>query len=202
MNQIKGRKIVFLITVIIVATLLCIFLMNRKNGQSTMPVNNLDWGMEQKEVQMFYTFADDGQEVSPHIFYFDLAESQRIYDCQMKITLVFEEGYGLTGVIGYTDDVEKLQKSIGDELGKYPTGAQPSNGISWQSELVKEQYGREQIEQRFCEMFGESDTTQNAITGLMNSPLISYELKTSGNRKGMLFIDADNLVKVQKLLAE
>jgi hypothetical protein len=28
------------------------------------------------------------------------------------------------------------------------------------------------------------------------------ELKTSGNRKGMLFIDADHYVKVQKLLTE
>lgn len=161
MNQIKWRKIVFLITAIIVVILLCIFFFYRKNGQWTIPLNDLDWGMEQKEVQMFYTFADDGQEVSPHIFYFDLSEAQKIYDCQMNITLVFEEGYGLTGVIGYTDEVEKLQKNIENELGKYPTGAQPSNGIIWQSELVKEQYDREQIEQRYCEMFGESDTMQN-----------------------------------------
>lgn len=165
-------------------------------------MNNLVWGMDQKEVQMFYTFADNGEEVSPHIFYYDLKEPQEIYGCQMDITLVFEEGYGLKGVVGYTDEVEELQKNIQNDLGKYRTGAQPSNGISWKSELVGEQYDRDQIEREYCKIFGEDELTQSILTGLLGSPLVSIELKTSGNRRGMFFIDANNLMKVQKLLTE
>lgn len=201
-NGIKWRKYAFLITIMIVIIFCCIFLNNRVNEQWTTHMNNLAWGMDQEEVQMFYAFANNGEEVSPHIFHYDLKESQEIYGCQLNITLIFEEGYGLTGVIGYTDEVENLQKNIEHDLGKYRTGAQPSNGISWKSELVGDQYDKDQIANRYCEIFGENDITQSVLTGLLYSPLVSCELKTSGNRKGMLFINANTLVKVQELMAE
>ena len=184
-NRIKWSKVVILIITIIFGIFLCISLNNRKSGKWTTHMDHLEWGMEEKEVQKFYIFADNGEEVSPHIFHYDLEELQEIYGCQMNITLIFEEGYGLKGVLGYTDEVERLQKNIQDDLGKYRTGAQPSDGISWKSELVGDQYDKDQIEK-----------------GLLNSPSVSMELKTSGNRKGMLFIDADHYVKVQKLLTE
>lgn len=201
-NRIKRSGLVVLVILIISSIFVCILLNNKKNEQWTTHMNNLVWGMDQKEVQMFYTFADNGEEVSPHIFYYDLKEPQEIYGCQMDITLVFEEGYGLKGVVGYTDEVEKLQKNIQNDLGKYRTGAQPSNGISWKSELVGEQYDRDQIEREYCKIFGEDELTQSILTGLLGSPLVSIELKTSGNRRGMFFIDANNLMKVQKLLTE
>lgn len=201
-NRIKWSKVVILIITIIFGIFLCISLNNRKSGKWTTHMDHLEWGMEEKEVQKFYIFADNGEEVSPHIFHYDLEELQEIYGCQMNITLIFEEGYGLKGVLGYTDEVEGLQKNIQDDLGKYRTGAQPSDGISWKSELVGDQYDKDQIEKGYRRILGENELTQNVLTGLLNSPSVSMELKTSGNRKGMLFIDADHYVKVQKLLTE
>lgn len=203
-NRLKWDKYVclILIAVVVVVIFAFVFLSRENNEQWGTHINDLEWGMDQKEVQMFYTFADDGEEVSHHIFYYDLNESQEIYGCQMNITLVFEEDYGLKGVIGYTDEVDKLQKNIQDDLGKYRTGAQPSNGISWKSELVGDQYDREQIEKGYCKLLGENELMQSVLTGLLGSPSVSIELITSGNRRGMFVIDADKLVEVQKLLTE
>lgn len=99
-----------LIIIIIFGIVLCISLNNRKSEKWTTHMNHLEWGMEEEEVQKFYTFAGNGEEVSPHIFHYDLEELQEIYGCQMNTTLIFEEGYGLKGVLGYTDEVERLQK--------------------------------------------------------------------------------------------
>lgn len=203
-NRIKWDKYVclILIAVVVAVIFVFVFLIRENNEQWGTHINDLEWGMDQKEVQMFYTFANDGEEVSPHIFHYDLNESQEIYGCQMNITLVFEEDYGLKGVIGYTDEVDKLQKNIQDDLGKYRTGVQPSNGISWKSELVGDQYDGEQIEKGYCKILGENELMQSVLTGLLGSPSVSIELITSGNRRGMFVIDADKLVEVQKLLTE
>lgn len=75
-------------------------------------IEDLVWGMDRERAEQFYPFADNGREVSRHIFYYVLKEPQKIYGCEMSVTLVFEEGYGLTGVIGNTDDVSRLQENI------------------------------------------------------------------------------------------
>lgn len=191
--------------VIVAITVLFVFLAVLKPGEKTdqlwtVRMKGLEWGMDEAEARKYYAFADDGAEVSPGIFHYALKEPQEIFECPMEVTLVFEADYGLVGILGNTEEVGNLEKNIDKVMEDYRIGSQPGNGISWKSDLVKDAYSKEELTAAYIEKFGDNEVTESVLTGLFASPLVSYELITSGNLRGRFFMDGNTLVKVNGLL--
>lgn len=176
-------------------------------------IEYIQWGMGSEEVQEYYgcteivqedTYGctEIAQDDTSNYQYLKMEDSVKIYGCPVEITLVFETGYGLIGIKGQTEDVEKLEKNIDKVLGEYRSGTEWSNGVIWQSEPVMEQYTYQQLEDAYNQVYGDGVFTEDFIKGILGSPFVSCQLWTEGERRGKLWMNGSKRVYINDLMIQ
>ncbi|MGN0166503.1 MAG: hypothetical protein ACI4AB_00550 [Acetatifactor sp.] len=185
---------------IAIITLLCSCGRDKSGDLWGTKIENIQWGMNLEEIQKYYDCSEIVQESACNYKYFVINKPCKIYDCDMEITLILETGYGLVGIKGQTENVEKLEKNIDTILGKHRSGIEWSNGVIWQSELVMERYTYQQLADAYNQVYGDGVFTEDFIKGILGSPFVSYQLCTEGERKGELWINGSEQVYIINML--
>lgn len=167
-------------------------------------IENLQWGMSMEEVEAYYTFAGPEEQYSLQSVSRPLEYSQEMYGCEMWITLIFDEYFGLTKVTGRLVDpgkMEQLAANMDDKMGDYVTSFDRDQGMGWSAERISEHYSYEELEEAQLQVYGEILTTELLLNGLyFNRPMVEVALYfQESEEKPTVSVDATAMNRVNEL---
>lgn len=164
---------------------------------------SLKWGMSPKEVQQFYAFEGESIEISEHMYQYTLKDSVKLFDCRLKISLIFEETRGLERVEAYADQEKQLEKSLVNIYDEYCTGSfADDEKLEWKSEPVGSQYAEEQIRDAYRKVLGDIAEVESMTKAAAGCDMTRIVLYTSGEREGTLIIDGHGQNNAEWLLEQ
>lgn len=167
-------------------------------------IEGLDWGMTPEIVAQEVAFQGEARELSQGVIYQSLRDAYDIYGTKMEITLAFDDDFGLIYVIGKCPEekIETLKTVLNERFGNYISKTQWSEGSQWDSPRVREQYTQEQLQAAYDALFGEGIIGESYIKGRLETPLVQYNLREAGERKGELLIDGSAAAQMKWLFKE